>query len=74
MKITGYKYDNSYSRNRFVGPGLSAYETSRGVDDHDRESICRMLARAFEAGRKAQAKEIRDALGVHDTPWGVKVG
>ena len=59
---------------KFIGPGLSRYESARALDEHNAEAICRMLSKAFEAGKKAKAEELRAVLGVHDTPWGVKVG
>ena len=59
----------------FKGPGLSRYASVVVVwREHDAETVARLLALAFEAGKCHQKEEIRAALGIHNTPWGVKVG
>ena len=55
----------------FEGPGLGRYASSVHVMcQHEGDTIARMLARAYEAGRRARAKEIREALGIHDASPG----
>lgn len=39
------------------------------IEDHQAETVLRLLAQAFEAGKKEAKREIRDALGVHKH-WG----
>lgn len=64
----------------FSGPGLSYYGTlpfmilDPDSAEHDADMIVRQLQKAYDAGRASKMAEIRRALGVHDTPWGVKVG
>ncbi len=49
----------------FKGPGLPRYSAHAVVwREYDAETIARLLAHAFEAGREAKAAEIRAALGV----------
>lgn len=52
----------------FRGPGLGYHGCSPGVHLHptrlfEHETILRMLARAYEAGKKARSEEIRYLLG-----------
>lgn len=75
-----YKFEKAYEVNglpvyKFDGPGLGSYARMQLLNNEiQAESIARMLAKAFEAGRQAKASEIRNVLGVHGTPWGVKLG
>lgn len=68
-----YRFDHhAGGPKRFRGPGLSLYETAQGNSEHDVECILRMLALAFRAGGKDRAQQIRSALGLHDTVWGLE--
>lgn len=48
----------------FRGPGMPHYANGVVTSEHDAQRVQTMLALAFEAGRKAKAKEICLALGV----------
>ena len=51
----------------FFGPGLDYKGVApdvRLVTSHDASRVMRMLAQAYEAGRKAKALELRLSLGI----------
>lgn len=66
-------YDDGSVDHEVSGPGLVSYGTFKSRDKAECERITWLLDAAFEAGRMARAGEIRDALGIHVTPWGVKI-
>ena len=49
------------------GPGISQYAPGIQVgSEKAAEDICRLLVKAFEAGREDKAKEIRQCLRVRE--------
>lgn len=65
MPTVGYHTVAVGNSFRFAGPGLGQYEaTHSSLSEAQRDAICHMLARAYNAGKEAKAHELRDALGV----------
>lgn len=62
-----FKRSSNKDYAEFEGPGLGYYSVGVLVPaDVGAEAICRLLARAHQAGREAKAAEIRNALNVRE--------
>lgn len=56
-----------------TGPGMPQHANEVVVwREHDAETIARLLSLAFRAGQLAKEREVRNVLGLQDTPWGLK--
>jgi hypothetical protein len=63
----GYTIKSSGDVVRFEGPGLSPYEVNLpGLNEYVRRGVLTMLVRAFEAGRRSMASDVRNLLNVRD--------
>lgn len=50
----------------YTGPGMPRYANTVCVSrECDAEALARLLAHAYEAGRRAKAEEVRVALGLY---------
>lgn len=56
---------------QFEGPGISRHSPTvplrhaEGLPNYHADHIARLLAIAFEAGRQAKAREVREAFGIY---------
>lgn len=61
-----------------TGPGMPQHANKIHIhkseySGHEVEAIERLLEAAYQAGMKAKAEQIRLALGIDNTPWGIRI-